>query len=394
MILAHRIALDPNDMQRTYFAKACGTARFAYNWALAEWARLLSAGEKPNEGALRRALNAIKHESFPWMLEVTKCAPQAAIQDLGVAFENFFAKRARYPKFKKKGKSKDKFSLSNDQFYVEDARVHIPRIGFIRMFEPLRFVGKIMSAAISRTADRWFVSIAVEVPDTPPVKNQDAVGVDLGITTLATLSTGEKIEGPKPQKALLGRLRRLSRAQSRKQKGSSNKRKATMKLARLHARIANIRRDALHKLTTMLATSFGVIGIENLNVAGMVKNHSLARAISDMGFFEFRRQLEYKANMRGGKVVVADRFFPSSKLCSDCGSAAGEMPLSIRAWACGNCGAAHDRDVNAAINLRNMAVSSTVSVCGEGSSGARRKAHVKLSSTKQKLGVEPVVRYA
>jgi putative transposase len=294
------------------------------------------------------------------MLEVTKCAPQAAIQDLGVAFKNFFAKRAKYPKFKKKGKSKDKFSLSNDQFYVEDAGVHIPRIGFIRMFEPLRFVGKITSAVISRTADRWFVSIAVEVPDKPPVKNQDVVGVDLGITKLATLSTGEKIAGPKPHKVLLGRLRRLSRAQSRKQKGSSNKRKATMKLARLQARIANIRRDALHKLTTILATSFGVIGIENLNVAGMVKNHHLARAISDM----------------------------------DCGSAAGEMPLSIRAWTCGNCGAAHDRDVNAAINLKNMAVSSTVSVCGEGSSGTSRKARVKLSSTKQKLGVEPVVRYA
>lgn len=251
-----------------------------------------------------------------------------------------------------------------------------------------------MSATVSRTADRWFVSIAVEVPHTPPVENQDVGGVDLGVTTLATLSTGEKIAGPKPHKALLGRLRRLSRAHSRKQKGSANKRKATMKLARLHARIANIRRDALHKLTTMLATRLGIIGIENLNVAGMVKNHSLARAISDMGFFEFRRQLEYKAKMRGGKVVVMDRFFPSSKLCSDCVFHAGEMSLSIRAWTCENCGEHHDRDVNAARNLKNMAVSSTVTACGADRSGASCKTRVKRSAVKQEPGFEPVVRYA
>jgi len=192
VILAHRIALDPNNVQRTYFAKACGVGRFAYNWALAEWERQCAAGEKPNEGALRRQLNAIKREQFPWMLEVTKCAVQAAIQDLGIAFKNFFAKTAKYPRFKKKGKSKDKFSLSNDQFYVEGDRIHLPRIGFVRMRESLRFVGKVMSATVSRTADRWFVSIAVELPDTPPVENQDVGGVDLGVTTLATLSTGDR----------------------------------------------------------------------------------------------------------------------------------------------------------------------------------------------------------
>jgi putative transposase len=402
MILAHRVALDPNNVQRTYFAKACGTARFAYNWALAEWEKQHAAGEKPTEASLRRLLNAIKRERFPWMLEVTKCAPQAAIQDLGIAFKNFFddlrklnrgeikKQQIRRPRFKKKGKSKDTFSLSNDQFCVEGDRIHLPRLGFIRMCEPLRFAGKIMSATISRTADRWFVSIAVEVPDAPPlVENQDAVGVDLGVTTLATLSTGEKITGPKPHKALLGRLKRLNRSLHRKVKGSRNHAKAKTKVARLHARIANIRRDALHKLTTMLATCFGVIGVENLNVSGMVKNHALARAISDMGFFEFRRQLEYKANMSGGKVVVLDRFFPSSKLCSDCGFHAGEMPLSVREWTCENCGEPHDRDLNAARNLKSMAVSSTVTACGAGSSGACRKTRVKLPAMKQELGVNP-----
>jgi putative transposase len=407
VILAHRIALDPNDVGRTYFAKACGTARFAYNWALAEWNRQYAAGEKANQLELRRTLNAIKREKFPWMLDVTKNAAQMAIIQLGTAFKNFFddlkkyqrgevaKKKIRRPKFKKKGKSKDSFTVTNDQFHIDGDRIHIPNIGAIRMCEEVRFAGKALSATISRTAERWFASITVEVLHTPTVReNQGAVGVDLGVTTLATLSTGEKISGPKPHKALFGRLGRLSRSLSRKVKGSANRTKAKAKLSRLHARIANVRKDALHKLTTMLATRFDVIGIENLNVAGMVANRKLARAISDMGFFEFRRQLEYKAEMNGAKVVVIDRFFPSSKLCSDCGFHAGEMTLAVRQWTCTNCDETHDRDLNAAINLSNMAASSAVTVCGESSSGASRKARVKPPSAKQKLGFAPPMSYS
>ncbi|MEF3193820.1 MAG: transposase [Halothiobacillaceae bacterium] len=257
MILAHKIALDPNNKQATYFTKAAGTARFAYNWALAEWQKQYEAWKqdnslpKPNEAALRRQLNAIKRERFPWMLEVTKCAPQMAIIQLGQAFQNFFAGRARYPRFRKKGVH-DRFTLTNDQFSVEGSRIHIPKLGWVRMRESLRFAGKIMSATISRVADRWFVSIAVDTEDMPKRKaeNQGVVGVDLGVSALATLSTGEPpISGPKPHKALLSRLRRLSRSLSRKQKGSRNLAKAKAQLARLHARIANIRSDALHKLT-------------------------------------------------------------------------------------------------------------------------------------------------
>ncbi|MFG1468850.1 RNA-guided endonuclease InsQ/TnpB family protein, partial [Xylella fastidiosa] len=320
-------ALDPNNVQATHLSRVAGVARFAYNWALAEWRHqyeactLDSALPKPSQHSLRRQLNAIKREQFPWMGEVTKNAPQMAIIQLGQAFQNFFAGRAKYPKFRKKG-AHDRFTLTNDQFDLDASRIRIPRLGWVRMRETLRFAGRIMSATVSRVAARWFVSITVDVPDPshlPQAENQGVVGVELGVLALATLSTGETICGPRPHRALLGRVRRLSRSVSRKVKDSANRHKAKATLAHLHARIAAIRLDALHKLTSDLTRRFHTIGIENLNVKGMVKNRHLARSIADMGFFEFRRQLEYKAAMRGGQVVVADRFFASSKMCSTCG---------------------------------------------------------------------------
>jgi putative transposase len=391
MLIAHKVALDPNNVQATSFARAAGTARFAYNWALAEWQRQYeacktdSALPKPSQMALRRTLNRIKGEQFPWMLEVTKNAPQMAIIQLGAAFKNFFAGRAKYPKFRKKGLH-DRFSLTNDQFSVDGSRIRIPNLGWVRMRETLRLTGKIMSATVSRVADRWFVSITVDTPDDlplPKAENQGAVGVDLGVSALATLSTGETITGPKAHKALLCRLQRLSRGLSRKVKGSENRKKAKVKLSRLHARIGNIRKDALHQLTTDLTRRFHTIGIEDLNVKGMVKNRRLSRAVSDMGFFEFRRQLDYKAAQRGGVVVVADRWYPSSKTCSGCGHKLQALRLSVREWACPECGAIHDRDVNAAINLKNLAVSSTVSACGEEGSGLGRKTRTNPASVKQ-----------
>ena len=416
MIISHKIRLAPNNKQATYFAKAAGTARFAYNWALAEWQTQYAAWKndhtqpKPSQFSLRKQLNAIKREQFPWMLDVTKNAPQMAIIQLGAAFNNFFAGGAKYPQFKKKGKSRDSFTLTNDQFTINGCRIRIPNLGLVRMRETLRFSGKILSATISRTADQWFASITVDIDHAsatlsnhhfPPVENQGTVGVDLGVSALATLSTGEKVVGAKPHKALLSRLKRLSRSLSRKVRGSANRHKAKQKLAKLHARIANIRQDNLHQLTTDLTRRFHTIGIEDLNVSGMVKNHHLSRAISDMGFFEFRRQLEYKAAMRGSVVVVADRFFASSKTCSACGEKIDKLPLSVRQWECPCCGESHDRDVNAAINLANYAsaahfgtlsvplsshaVSSTVSVCGGDGSSSRCKPIVKPAPVKQEF---------
>jgi putative transposase len=255
-------------------------------------------------------------------------------------------------------------------------------------------------------ADRWFVSITVDTPDTsrlPKAENQGAVGVDLGVSALATLSTGETIPGPKPHKALLDRLRRLSRSLSRKQKGSANRKKAGARLAKLHARIANIRADALHKFTTDLTRRFHTIGIEDLNVRGMMKNRHLARSIMDMSFFESRRQLEYKAAMRGGEIVVADRFFASSKTCSACRHKLDDLPLSLRQWTCPDCGAVHDRDVNAAINLKKVAESSvggcqpfqrqadcSATACGEAGAGLGRKLKTKPASMKQEVSFVPV----
>ncbi len=370
MLLAHKIELNPNNKQATYFAKACGVARFAYNWALAEWKRRYEAGEKPSEPLLRRELNAIKREAFPWMLEVTKNAPQMAIIQLGEAFKNFFKKRARYPQFRQKGRD-DRFTLTNDQFALNGPTIRIPHLGWVRMHESLRLIGKILSATISRKDDRWFVSIALETPKPLPgtCENQAVIGVDLGVSDFATLSNGETIRGPKPHQALMNRLRRLSRSLSRKQKGSRNRNKAKIKLAKLHYRIGTIRRDAIHQLTTYLTRHYAVIGIEDLNVQGMMKMRSLSRAIADMGFYEFRRQLEYKAVINNSQIVVADRWFASSKICSVCDNRVTALSLSVRAWICPSCGSFHQRDVNAAMNLRKWAVSSTVTACGASSSG-------------------------
>lgn len=375
MILAHKIALDLNNTEASYLIKACGVARFAYNWGLAEWQKQYEERKEdptkphPSEAALRRLLNSIKREQFPWMLEVTKNAPQMAIMQLGGAFKNFFAGKNKYPRFRVKGRD-DRFTLTNDQFTIKGLRIRIPNLGWLRMREELRFRGKVISATISCKAGKWFVSIAVEIQDCPPKKQKEnSVGVDLGISALATLSTGEKIKGPKPLKTLLARLKRYSKSLSRKTKGSKNRAKAKTKLARLHAKISHIRLDSLHKLTTKLANNFGVICIEDLKIKEMLQNQRLSRSIADMGFHELRRQLEYKTTLGQSKLIIANRYFPSTKMCSKCKAIKEDLGLSSREWKCGNCGCLHDRDLNAAINLENYAVSSTVKACGGVSSG-------------------------
>lgn len=366
---AHKIALDPNDRQATFFAKSCGVARLAYNWGLSEWKQQYSAGGRPSEWELQRYFNSIKDEKFPFVREVSQRASEAALINLGSAFKAFFAGHSEYPSFKKKGHH-DAFDVRSRSFIIEERRIRIAKIGWIRMRESLRFAGKPLHVTISRTAGRWFASISVEVPDKQtPKREGPAVGIDWGCTNLATLSTGEKIEGPKPHKELIARLRRLNQSLHRKVKGSRNRAKAKFRLAKLHARIANIRKDFLHKFTTDIARRFSLVGIEDLNVSGMTKNHRLARSILDQSPYEMRRQLEYKCPTHGGKVVAADRFFPSSRLCRACGEKNAELRLSQRTWTCAGCGTIHDRDDNASQNLKQNAVGFTVSACGVLSAG-------------------------
>lgn len=382
MILAHRIRLEPTSDQEACFRRACGVARFAYNWALAEWRRQYAAGEKPSEVALRKRLNAVKHTDFPWMREVTKNSPQQGIKNLGRAYVNFFDdlkkyrrgeltwKHVRVPRFKKKGRH-DAFRADNgpdklhpDAVRIDGKRVKLPCIGWVRMREEVRFAGRILAVTISRSADAWYASFSIDVAYEPDARSdKTVVGVDLGIAALATLSNGEKISAPKPLRRYLYNLKRLSRALGRKQRGSRNRAKAKTKLARLHRRIADIRSDALHKLTTAL-TRYRTIVIEDLNVSGMLANCHLSRAIADVGFFEFRRQVAYKAAMAGSSVVFADRWYPSSKLCSLCDVKNDDLTLSERTWTCQSCGTSHDRDVNAAVNLARYPESSAGSAHG------------------------------
>ena len=386
--LVHKIALDPNDKQRTLLAKSAGTARFAYNWALAEWQRQYRNGHKPNEKALRRQLNAVKPTDYPWMFEVPKAAPQQAVKNLGDAFERFFQGYASYPRFKKKFID-DSFRADNGPrtFDVKGKRIRLPRIGWVKMREPLRFSGKLKRVVVSRTADRWFASVHVEMDtERPDRKNHAIGGVDLGLKALATLPDGTTFESPRALERNLKKLRRLNKAHSRKKNGSKNKRKSAAKLARLHRRIANIRSDALHKLTSYLVRHYDVIGIEDLNVSGMMQNDRLARPVSDVGMHEFRRQLEYKAEFYGTKIVVADRFYASSKTCSACGYKTDTLRLNDRVWTCDACGASHDRDANAAANLREMAASWAVTARGEDSTGRDLGVPVNLASTRREPG--------
>ena len=386
--LVHKIALDPNDRQRNWLARSAGTARFAYNWALAEWTRQYQNGEKPSEAALRRQLNQLKPTDYPWMFEVPKAAPQQAIKNLGDAFKRFFQRTSAYPRFKKKFVD-DSFRADNGPgtFDIQGTRIKLPKIGWIKMREHLRFSGRLKRVVVSRTADRWFASVLVEFDTDLPLegtsdrKNHTIGGVDLGVKALATLPDGTTFESPRALEKNLKKLQRLSKAHSRKKNGSKNKRKSAAKLARLHRRIANLRADALHKLTTYLVQTYDVLGIEDLNVSGMMQNDRLARHVADVGMHEFRRQLEYKAELYGTKIVVADRFYASSKTCSGCGWKNDELRLGDRAWTCDACRTHHDRDANAAANLQDMAASSVATPPDGGA---------KIVPMKREPGSEPV----
>ena len=351
--LAHTIRLNPTTAQEIFFRKACGCARVAYNYGLSEYQRQREEGLKPKILDIKKKFNQEKKTIYPWMSETNKDANQQPFANLQAAFTRFFKHQNKYPTFKKKG-IKDSFYISNDKFDIEEKKFWIPKLGWVKGSESLRFAGKIMSAVVRRKANYWFVVVSVETNKTfTTCENQAVVGVDLGIKTLATLSDGKVIKAVKPLRTRLVKLKLLQRWASRKVKGSYNRHKTNRRVAKVHYEVACLRKDILDKLTTYLCESYKVIVIEDLNVSGMLKNHCLALSISDMGFGEFKRQLEYKSILHGNTLIFADRWFPSSKTCSGCGTVKDILLLSEREYVCENCGQVIDRDLNAAINLRN-----------------------------------------
>ena len=366
---AYKTELAPNDVERTLLLRHCGAARWAYNWGLQRnidvhrMNRLPVAHiKRPTAVDLHRELNLLKKTTVPWMYEVSKCAPQEALRDLDRAFHNFFEGRSRFPNFKSKKRGLGTFRLTGSIRASED-RIQLPRLGRIRLKEPgyIPTGRPVRSATVSERAGRWFVSIAVERELVPPANVGPACGVDLGVARLATVSDGEVIENPSAIRRFMRKVTRLQREVSRKARGSKNRKKARNKFATVKMREANIRRDALHKATTLLARSKSVIVIEDLNVRGMAQNHAVARGLADASFGEFRRQLEYKTRWYGSTLVIAPPFYPSSKMCSRCGHVKKQLRLSERVFVCEECGSRFDRDLNAAVNLLGLAASSAES---------------------------------
>jgi len=360
MLLGFKTELRLNNKQRTALAKHSGVSRHAWNWGLGLTKQILdhnrdNPGDKikfPTGIDLHKWLIVLVKPICPWYYEVSKCAPQYALRQLAQAWKDAFKKNKKPPRFKCKGKH-DSFTLDGS-IQLDHFKIRVPVIGWLRTYErlPVRFQPK--SVTLSRTADRWFISFKMDFDPINRPKPHFVVGVDLGIKALAVLSTGIVVEGAKSYRKYEKKLSRLQWLNRHKQIGSSNWKKAQVKIARLHRKIANIRKDTLHKLTSYLAQNHSRIGIESLNVSGMMANHKLAKAVADMGFYEFKRQLEYKCQLYGSTLVEVDRWYPSTKTCSRCHTVKDEMPLSERVFRCDNCGLEIDRDLNASLNLEQV----------------------------------------
>jgi IS605 OrfB family transposase len=418
MKTAHRIRMNPTPEQVEYLKRACGTRRFIYNWGREQWEKQYQAYKQeqetvpeeqrvltpPNALALKKHFNKIREQEYPWTYQVTKCVVEGAFDDLKKAYDHFFAGRASYPKYKKKGKSHESFYLSNDKFTVGSHWISIPglgrfildqrqiekgrgkllrKLGTVNLAEKLRFVEegkatvpmkkrkarqqvlceqvKILGATVSCEAGHWYVSIQVEIKRKRPPTPSLVVGVDVGLKQAAVVSDGRRLQNQRPLASHLKKLGKLQRKLPKKQQTkdpetrrsvvSSNYEKQRLKVARKHQQIANIRRDVQHKFTTELARTCGVIGIEDLGILGMMANRKLARSVADAAMGQLLQFLKTKVATAGGKLVIASRWFPSTKRCSCCGQVKKHMPLKHRTYQCLICGLVIDRDLNAALNL-------------------------------------------
>ena len=328
-------------------ARTAGTARYCYNWGLAKWNEMYRNGEVCSTCELSRIWTKERPE---WAKETFRGAQTKSFMYLGAAFAKFFRKQADHPKFHKKG-VKDSFYVDNDKGWLKDDwHVHLPNIGNVRMAEKLRFDGKIQRFVVSREADKWYVSITVEMPDDAVEENMSAVGIDVGSKHWAVSSDGDVLDSPKSIPNLEKMLKRAQRSLSRKKKASRNRAKARMRVSRIHQRIQNVKRDAVHKFTSRIAKNHGIVCCENLCVKGMGRSvKSIRKAVRNSCMAELRMMLSYKA----AHYVEIDRFYPSSKKCSKCGNVKAELGLSERTYRCEACGNVLDRDLNAALNIRD-----------------------------------------
>ena len=355
---SYKFRLFPNLEQRIFFEKTFGCSRFIWNQMLAD--RIAHYEETGD--SLKNTPAQYKKE-FPWLREVDSLALANVQLNLNKAYKSFFESRVSFPQFKSK-KTVQSYKTNNQKGTIAllDGKVKLPKVGWVKVKVHRQVKGLIKSATISKTVTgKYFISILCEEEILPLPKTDSNLGIDLGLENFAILSTGEKIGNPKFLTSLSKKLAREQKILSRrgliaKKKGvklseSSNYQKQKLKVARLHEKIANQRKDFLQKLSTNLIKNHDVICIEDLVSRNLMKNHHLARAIGDVSWYEFIRQLRYKADWYGKKIITISRWFPSSQLCSTCGVSSGKKPLSVREWTCESCGTHHDRDINASLNI-------------------------------------------
>jgi len=377
---SYKVELKPNNKQKTLFKKHAGTARFAYNWALAERIKLWKSEKKSISSIEQhRLLNELKTTEFQWMYEVSKCAPQQAIRNVDRAFDNFFRNLKKgykigFPNFKSKRKSCVSFYLDGS-IHIESNRIKLPRIGWIRLKERDYIPNlPIKSVTVSERAGHWFVSTSFEFEIPEQKTTGEIIGIDLGITNLIHTSNNEIFNNPKILKIYLKKLKRFQRKLSRRQKGSKRREDARKQVTHLHYKISNIRKDNTHKITTHLVkTKPSVIVMEDLSIKNMMQNHKIAQALADSSLSEIGRQIRYKSEYNSILLAQVPRFYPSSKTCNKCGNVKEKLELSERVYICEICGHKENRDLNAAKNIRDYYTVSSTGINAHGQNVSPKK---------------------
>ena len=361
VLKAYKYRLYPNKKQQEYLAKTFGCTRFVYNQMLADRIKSYEENKELDIKAIKYPTPAQYKKEYEWLKEVDSLALANAQINLDKAYKNFFRdKSVGFPKFKSKKTNRFSYTTNNQggNIHIKDKIVKLPKVGYIKIKQHREFIGLIKSCTISKTpSNKYFISILVDTENITPPRLDTKIGIDLGIKEFAITSDGEMFSNPKNLKKSEKRLTKLQRDLSRKKKGSNNRNKARLKVAKMHEKISKQRKDYLHKISNYITNENQVIVIEDLKVSNMIKNHKLAKSIADVSWFEFRRQLEYKCAWKGRELIIAPSNYASSQLCSNCGNKSSQTKdLSCRTYVCPVCGMVMDRDINASKNLLKLAM--------------------------------------